>query len=222
MRRIVQAISVFAVTQLVVIGGLIAWLVATGRLNAERADRIARVLRGEWPEPPVSTTQPVEQKSVPETAGSHFARDRDQEELYSLLVQRQIRELEDRLRLNQMIQLDVTRKLEEIDRSRQALQNTHTGKTQQPAPGGFSKELEVFSTIEATRARKLLMGRKEPDAVRLLMEMDPGRVRKIIDTCKTNEEMDWARRILAQLHSSHNDRAGAEATGSGTVEPTGG
>ncbi len=85
-----------------------------------------------------------------------------------------------------------------------------------------ARELEVFSSIEPTRARKLLMGRKEPDAVRLLMEMEPGRVRKIVDSCKTTEEMDWARRILDQLHSLGDMRAGAEATGSSKAEPRGG
>jgi len=222
MRRVLQAISLFAVTQLLAIGGLVGYLVGTGRLNAERADQIAKVLRGEWPKPAPPATQPVEPKSVPETASSQLVRSREQREFYSLLAQRQVRELEDRARLNRMIQLDVVQKLEEIEKRQQEMQDRQKERSQRPARDGFSKEIEVFSTIEATRARKLLMGQREPDAVRLLMELDPGRVRKIVDTCKTTEEMDWARRILAQLHSPEDDRAGAEATGSSTVEPAGG
>ena len=230
MKRLYQIISLIAVIQLLATSGLIGYMFATKRLTAERVDAIARVIRGETEAPEAPASRPAAEPGKPESATSQIARTRAQEEWLALMVERQGRELQDRARLNQTIQLDVMRRLEEIDRREKAFAEQQKKLQEEQSQDGFAREVELMTAIEATRARKLLMMRKEPDAVRLLMSMDAARAKKILDTCKTAEEMEWAGRILDQLHNLNNERAdsarsgpsGAEASGSSPTAPKGG
>jgi hypothetical protein len=229
-KRMYQIISLIAVIQLLALSGLIGYMFASKRLTGERVDQIAKLLRGESAQQAAPTTQPVAEAVKPESATSQIARSQQQQELFSMIAERQSRELQDRAKLNQTIQLDVLRKLEEIDRREKTFAEQQKKLRAQQSQDGFSRELEVITAIDATRARKLLMMQKEPDAVRLLMDMEPARAKKIIDTCKTPEEMEWARRILDQLHNLNNERAasarsgpsGAEASGSSPTPSMGG
>ena len=71
----------------------------------------------------------------------------------------------------------------------------------------MAKELEVFGSMDPKMARDLLMKRKEPDAIQLFMELEPARVKKIVDACKTEDERAWIGRILNQLHNMDSERA---------------
>jgi len=221
MRRLYSITALVAIIQLFATAGLLGYLFATGRINAERIDRIASILRGKDLARAAATTQPTTAAAKVETATSQIARSRMEQDYLMLIAERHRRELEDRARLNQTIQHDVLRKLEEIERREKALAEQQKKALEQGSQGGAAREVELVTAIEPTRARKLLMMQKEPDAVRLLLGMDPGRARKILDTCKTQEEMEWARRILDQLRNM-DAGAGAEAPGSSLAVSTGG
>ncbi|MBN1489510.1 MAG: hypothetical protein JXA69_06280 [Phycisphaerae bacterium] len=222
MRRIFQVISLLAVMQLLGLAGLTGYLFASGKLTPERIDRIAEALRDQEAEEVVVTTQPAAEEAEPETATSQIARSWAQQELFGVIAERQKRELEDRLRVNQRLRWEVERKLEEIEERERRFQEARNKLEEQQMQSGFERELELLSTMEPKRARQLLMNGKEVDAVRLVMEMDAGRAKKILDTCKTTTEMEWARRILDRIHNLSNDRADAEAIGSSQEESTGG
>ncbi len=230
MKRVYRLVSLVALVQLLAAVGFAGYLFARGRLNRERIEQIAAVLRGEAPGAPAPTTQPVATTARPESATSQIARSSEQQELAALIVERQKRELEDRARLNQSIQLDVVRKLEEIDRRDKAFADRERRFREQQMQDGFARELEVLSQIDPVRARKLLMMQKETHAVRLVMAMEPARTKKIFDSCKAVEEMEWARRILDQIEKLNSEQAttagsgqsGAEATGASPTPPTGG
>lgn len=230
MKRLFQVISLIAIVQLLALSGLIGYMFATGRLTAERIDQIAKLIRGESAPTTAPATQPVVVAVKPESATSQIARSQVQHGLLAMIAERQSRELQDRAKLNQTIQLDVVRKLEEIERREKAFVEQQKNLQEQQSQDGFARDLELMTSIDATRARKLLMMRKEPDVARMLMSMEPARAKKIIDTCKTDDEMEWARRILDQLHNLNNEQAaaagsgpsGAEASGSSPTTPTGG
>src|SRR5690606_24372804 len=106
-----------ALVNLFALAGFVGFLFATGRLNAERMDQIAVVLRGEFPQPVVPATQPATQPAEPppQPSRAEIARPQAKQEYYRLVSERSRREMEQRRALNQQIRLDVTRQLEEIE-----------------------------------------------------------------------------------------------------------
>ena len=64
------------------------FLVATDRLDAERVDQIAAVLRGEPPVQAAPTTQPTTQPTEAETAVTRLARAREETDLASRILER--------------------------------------------------------------------------------------------------------------------------------------
>lgn len=222
MKRLYHALSLLALVQLFALLGFTGFLFGTGRLNGERMDRIAAILRGD-DGPPAASSQPTTQPQVkPETATSEIARNRVQQEMFAMAVERQKRELADMARLAQTIQHEVQSRLEEIEAREKQFAEERKRLLAEQQGDGFGRELEVLGSIEPKRALDLLMAKKDPDATRLLMEMDAGRVRKIIDACKTGAQMEWAGRILAQLHNLNHSQTSAEATGARQPVPAGG
>ncbi len=86
MKRLVQLLSLVALIALFAALGLVGYLVGTGRLDAERVDQIAKVLRGEWPQDAASTAADAEQEVKPETATSEIVRSRIQQEMLAMMA----------------------------------------------------------------------------------------------------------------------------------------
>jgi pyruvate/2-oxoglutarate dehydrogenase complex dihydrolipoamide acyltransferase (E2) component len=214
MKRIYHILALTALVAVFALGGFAGFLFATGRLNAERVDQIAKVLRGEFPKAVAAapTSQPTSQPAAPtmQPSRSEIARMQAQKEYYELAGERLRAEAEQRRTLNQRIQLDITRQAEETEARRQETEKAKPRPAASPTPSqseAAAKELEVFSTMDPKLARDLLMKRKEPDAVQLFLQLEPNRVKKIVDACKTEEERTWIGRILSQLHNMDSDRA---------------
>src|SRR5690242_3092354 len=107
MSRLYHLLALIALINLFAIAGLAGYLFASGRLNTERVDQIAKVLRGEFPMTQPASSQPASSPSPVEPSRAEIERLRAQREYYDLVSERHRRELEDRERLNQTIQLDV-------------------------------------------------------------------------------------------------------------------
>ena len=200
MRRLYHMIALLALINLFAIGGLVGFLFATGRLNAERVHQVAMVLRGERPQADVPTTQPVQPESPAQRSREEIARIQAQKEYYTLIAGRYQRELEDRRALNQGIQHDVLLKLEQIEAKQKAFHQDRQKVLAQTQQDGFQQVLDMYSSMTPKLARDLIRsGMKDPDAVRLLMAMDENARKNIINACKTDEERLWIGRILNQI-----------------------
>lgn len=202
MKRVYHILALMALIFTFAAAGLAGFMFATGRLNAERIDQMALVLRGEFPKPAVAASQPASQPAPPpQPSRAEIARIQAQKEYYELITERARRELEQRRALNQQIQLDVTRQLEEMESGRKSAEQQKQATAQQANLGGFEKELEWFGSIDPKKAKELLIQRKDADAVAILVRLDSIKIKKIVDSCKSAEEMAWIGRILNQIHN---------------------
>jgi hypothetical protein len=213
MKRIYHILALIALVAVFALAGFTGFLFGTGRLSAQRVDQIAMVLRGEFPKPAAApASQPATQPAppAPQPSRAEIARMQAQKEYYELAGERLRAEADQRRQLNQRIQLDITRESEHLEARRQEEDKARPRKPGPPTPAqsqAMEKELEVFSTMDPKLARDLLMNRKEPDAIQLFMQLEPNRVKKIVDACKTEEERTWIGRILNQLHNMDSERA---------------
>lgn len=213
MKRLYHMLALLAMINLFAIAGLLGFLFASGKLSAERVDQIGVVLRGEFP-----TSQPTSQPALavaaappPEPSRAEIARITAQKEYYDLLAQRHQREMDDRRSLNQAIQLDVVRRLEQIEKAKADLAEQQKKVTQQGEEEGLAKVLEMYSTMEPGKAKDLLRTQnKEADAVAILTQMDANRAKKIVNACKTQEELLWIGRILNQINKPNPTGSGVD------------
>jgi len=201
MKRVYHILSLLAMVNLFAVAGLLGYLFWSGKLSAERVDQIARVLRGEFPAEEVAATQPAAALAAPpEASRTEIARLQAQRQYYELLAERHKRETEDRLALNRDVQLKTVRLLEEIDLKQRQFKQRQKEVLQQSEQLGFEQALEMYSSIDPKKAKELLKKHeKEADVVRLLMEMDNSRRKKIINACKTEDELQWIGKILTGI-----------------------
>ena len=190
------------------LAGFVGYLFASGRLNAERVEQIAMVLRGEFPETEVATSQPADAEPPPEASEAEIARIRANREYYELLADRHKREIEDRRGLGQQIRSETLVLLKEIERREDAFKKEQAKMLEESQQLGFARQLEVLSKIDPKKAKNLLKEHtKEPDAVQLLMQMDANRVSKIVNACDQEDEKVWIGRILNQIGTYRNEAA---------------
>ena len=98
MKRLYHLLALLAFINLFAVAGLVGYLFSSGKLNAERMDQIATVLRGEFPKPEVATSRPAESEVRPEASHAEIARLRTKKEYYALLADRHLREMADYFR----------------------------------------------------------------------------------------------------------------------------
>jgi len=208
LKKLYHILALMALVNLFALAGLIGYLFSSGRLNAERIDQIGEVLRGEYPVPEVASTQPAEEQTAPQRSRQEIAAARERRERLQLASERLKRESADRETLDQSVQLQVLRQLEEIERREQRLANQKTAFVTQKEQEGFVKALEIYSSMDPKLAKDLLKSReKDADVVRLLTRMEPSRCKKIVNACKSPEEKFWIGRILIQLEKQNKTQA---------------
>ena len=135
LKKLYHILALMAMVNLFALAGLIGYLFSSGRLNAERIDQIGEVLRGEYPLPEVVTTQPVEEQTAPQRSRQEIAEARERRERLELASDRLKRESADRQTLDQSVQLEVLRQLEEIERREQRIRICDLAKLQDVADG---------------------------------------------------------------------------------------
>ncbi|UCD28307.1 MAG: hypothetical protein JSV03_14670 [Planctomycetota bacterium] len=204
LKRIYHIIVLLALVNFFAVVGLIGYLTAVGRLDTEGMAQMVLILRGELPATrpalcllprPGATTQP---------SGTYIFGKKTADETQLLVLERRKCELEDRRRLNQSIRFEIDRKLADFQRQQKAFSLEKEDFYAQIRQQGFEKTLEMLSSVEPEIARDLLMKGEEfedMDVVRLLMAMDDFRAKKIVNTCQSQDELDWIRKILAQIHN---------------------
>jgi hypothetical protein len=213
MRRLYHILALIGLINLFAVGGLAGFLFISGRLNAQRVDQIGVVLRGEFPTSQPATTQPAQAAARPEPSKAEIARMAAQREYFELVAKRHEREMNDKHSLNQEIQLQVQQEREEIEKKKAEFEAQRKKVLEQSQQDGFARTLELYSTMDPNKAKDLLRSpanTKDADVVQLLMQMDASRAKKIVNACKTPEELAWIGRILNQINNVNQAGGGVD------------
>jgi multidrug efflux pump subunit AcrA (membrane-fusion protein) len=210
MRRIYHAVAMLAIIHLLVLTGLIGILVGTGRLDRDKAQQIAAVLRGERPleaKAVAATSRPVIEPVLARDSSEKIEQANTNEEVQRLLDLRRQRELSDRKNLVDAAMLSLTRQREAMAKQLadfEQAQRQAKIESEQAVP---DREVAILSGLSAKSARDLLMKKQMPDAVRMFMLIKSRAATDIIESCKTDEQKTWAVQVLQEVSNKDKGRA---------------
>lgn len=205
-KTLIPLVSALAIANLLALIGAVGFLFGTGRLNADRVERITEIILGEDEEKTEDVAPEIAQPEEKEQAQVKLARAREQSDLIRRLFERQERETRDRQRLVDAMMLDVTRRQEELAEEQELFDEQQRNLREERLQSGFRKELELLETTKPKMRRDLLRAKNDADAVKLMMEMDTRAGKQVIDVCKSPQEKVWISRILYEIERLNEPR----------------
>lgn len=214
MKRWFAVISAVAIVNLSALLALVGWARSQGWLTPERVQAAMAALRGEENTPPMAATQPAAVVEPKKPSRDLIEENAETAERQRIELTRREREIQDGWRLLEAQQLAFLREKESFAAERKRWTAEQERRLAEAGDSGLKKELEIISGLKPTEAREQLRLKTEADAVRLLMDMDARKARKIVGACKTEEERLWIGRILGKLHEQNATQA--EALGAGS------
>ncbi|HNQ22326.1 MAG TPA: hypothetical protein PKK06_04460 [Phycisphaerae bacterium] len=212
-RRAYDMVALLAVLHLLALGALSTYLIGSGTLTGERVQRIAAVLRGEEPAPvetPATEAKPAPPPPPPvgQSAEDAALAAQQDEEITRREAERIKAELDQRLATVNRVLLQVTKKREAweqevADANRRAQELNQTGDNE-----GFRKELEYFETLSPKVAVQHLLAKSNVDeAARILLALDAGKGKKIIEAAKRGNDLERMKMILQRLREVAPNRS---------------
>jgi hypothetical protein len=222
--RIYDALAIIALSTLLSTSGLAAYLFSVGRLNVERLETIAAVLRGESlvapgaaeaaaaPPPPSSQPALAQAEGAPTAEELREARRRGHIE--SLRLERARRDLEAQQRLLQLAMQQLIAEQESFTLQKSDFEQQRERLLKAELDEGFAKELEYVSGLPPKLAKEHILRswEKHPvDAVRLFMRIDAGRGKRILEQFKSPAELRIMHELLERVRLSGATQAPAPA-----------
>jgi len=202
-KRAYDGAALFALLNVVALLGIVGYLVATGSLNGERIRHAAMALRGEKLHLAAASGIQIsaEESAAKDTASAKIAvlTEADQEIIYRE-SERIKAELEQRLTLNNSILLKVKTEREAFQKERETAAKREEASANVLREEGFRKQVEIMEALSPKIAIQHLMGISDPDeAAKVLMAMETGKAKKIVEAAKRGDDMNRMKAILQRV-----------------------
>lgn len=225
--KLFNTLGLFSLATLVSLGGFASYLAFTGRVNAHRLDLVAAVLRGELDaanaaascaDEPDPTSQPAAETAAqvsplvpspellrgaqPAPSAEEAQVRRQRETLEALRIERALADLDARRRLLDQVLHDVIRSQELLAAREKAFEERSRLVVAEADDQGFRKELEYFEQLKPAQAKEYLSRvwqTSRPDAIRLMVNVDQGRGKRILEQFKTPQELALMTELLEQI-----------------------
>ena len=205
MQRLYRMAALVALFHMLALGGVVGFLVVTGRLTPEHVEQIAAVLRNSEPapggaDPSATTTAPASQPrdaGLPRATAERIRRIRDDEEIIRRLLERQIEELGQAHALVETATLDVIQRQEKLEARRKEFAAQQKARAEASHTAGMKTQLDLLGSLRPKQARDMLIKRRsDAEVARILSALPKRTAQRILDACKTQAELEWADRML--------------------------
>lgn len=206
-KKIYHAVALFALLNVVVIGGGAGYLYSTGDLTAERIDQVAAVLRGEWPQPQEAEAEVVEERADPTRSAESLDQEQVEEELMRLQADRRRAELQQQAATVAAARLEVTRQREALERRDAEIRAQAKRREKEEGSQGFKKELDLLSSVKPKVAVGYLLEKPREDAATLLLQMETRKGKRLVEAAKTASQRRAMAEILEMLREMSPGRA---------------
>ncbi len=199
LKKLYHVVALFAVLNLLVLGGAVAYLAGTGRLSGERVEQIAGVLRGEWPRPQETQAEESTEAPPPAPSSDTLVQEQAEEEVLRLRVDRRRAELQQQAATIAAARLEVTRQREALERREGELDALQSKREKEEESAGFQKELELFASMKPKLAVTYLLEKPPEDAAALLLQMDTRKSKRLVEAAKTASQRRAMTEVLEKL-----------------------
>ena len=214
MNKLFSAIAILSVATLLAGGGFTGYLFGSGKLNAQRMETIAQVLRGELDDAAgegeqVPESQPATGEGEGDEAGARTggsaaeARARQKrEELESLRLERAKDDLAAQRRMLEQIRLNLVQEQEQFAEAQAAFVQQEDNRAAKLRDDGFQKELALVASLKPAQAKAYIervWQSQKADAVRLMAALEERQAKRILDQFKTPEELTIMTDLLEQI-----------------------
>jgi hypothetical protein len=206
-KKIYHAVALFALLNVVVIGGGAGYLYSTGDLSAERIEQVAAVLRGEWPQPQEAEAEVVEERAAPTRSAESLDQEQVEEELMRLQADRRRAELQQQAATVAAARLEVTRQREALERRDAEIRAQAKRREKEEESQGFKKELDLLSSVKPKVAVSYLLEKPREDAATLLLQMETRKGKRLVEAAKTASQRRAMAEVLEMLREMSPARA---------------
>jgi hypothetical protein len=199
--------STLALAALLAGGGFVGYLYATGKLNAQRVELMAGVLRGEFDEQTAEEDDSAvvgepEAEEVRASSADEVRALRERQHLERLEIERALADLEAQRRLMSYAMHEVVTEQESLEDEQAAFMERREQILTAAEDQGFQKELEYIESLQPRQAKEHIVRvwkRSKADAVRVFIALDPSRGRRILEQLKTPEELEIMTDLLERI-----------------------
>ncbi len=204
-KRAYHTVALFALLNVLAVGGLVGYLVGSGVLDVKKGRRLVSVMRGEDltqtdttpAETPVDAT--MEPAETP-TTGEAVAESQMGVEIMRREGERIKAELDQRLALNNSILLRVMTERERFQREQDEAANQQEASRKLRGEEGFKKQLAILESLNPKIAVQHLLAVSDPDdAARILLQIDTRKAKKIVESAKSGDEIEKMKLILRRV-----------------------
>ena len=207
-KRVYDGAALFALLNMVALVGIVGYLAATGAVSGERVRRAAMALRGETV--PASGAAPGSAQTIPASAVAKSTPEKEPRvesdadlEIAHRESERIKAELEQRLALNNSILLKVRTEREAFQKEREAAAKQEQASANVQRVEGFKKQVAIMEALSPKVAVQHLLALSDPDAAaRILMTMETGKAKKIVESAKRGDEMNQMKQILQRVREA--------------------
>jgi hypothetical protein len=234
MKKIASFLGLLAVFNVLAVAALIGFLVATGRLDGNKARAISDLLRhkgaptglreqlADLLEPTAPATAPAATapaasqpaSDVPLAASAQerieFARQAMEQD--RLRLETQAQELQHWQELLEREQAAFALKVAALERDRKVFDERVAATTARTKDESFQKSLALYDELKPTQIKDLFMGMPAPVVADFLLAMDPSRAGKIIGEFQTPPEQTFIATVLERIRASGTNSASASST----------
>lgn len=252
MKKILHFIMVLALLNLLILGGLLGFVAATGRLDKAKwqtimdlvrhpgtpaglRDKVADLMQPRPTTAPDSqpATMMAKSGSVTEGGGGGAASsvasaaDRIQfaqqaMEQERLRLERDAQDLLQRQRLLDAQRADVQEKLAKIETERKQFQTLVQTTTDKTKADNFARSLSLYNDLKPKQIKELFLALPE-DVIRdYLVAMDPDLVTKVIAEFKSPEERALIGKVLEKIRIDGTSSANSATTQAASASPNAG
>jgi hypothetical protein len=213
LRQAYDAAALFALLNMVALAALGLYMVGGGGVDAQKARRIAAVLRGEVPAPVAMAAvgeKPEEDEAEGEVAPVRDALAESQmnQEILRREGERIKAELDQRLALNNSILLRVVEKRETFRAEQEEAARQREASRAEQHREGFRKQIAIYESLAPKTAVEHLLALPDPDeAARILLEIQTRQARKIVEAAKRGNQLTKMRAILQRVREVAPDRS---------------
>ena len=230
MAKLYSMLAIFSIATMLATGGLCTFLYGSGKINAGRLDTIAAVLRGEFDESEQETPEEAavaEENQQEESGRAQSAEEvravRHQSHLRMQMLERARQDMTAQRRLLDQSLQYLIEKEEQVTQKHSDFTEQQKQLTEEVQDIGFERELEYVASLPPKQAKDHIIytwNKRQADAVRLFMQLDVSKGKRILKEFKTPEEARITSQLLEQLRTQKlEDHASESGTTDGATTP---